>query len=147
MHKPSSSVNVHFHATAQWFPRWPQSDERNRNWIFPLFLSSSTMPQQPHRGKKKFKPGNAIELKSVRHCSAHKLYIHWWLQNFLRSEQKPLCCIVLRLVAWTETPLGWVTERLNWKRSIQRHVCRKSSHRSFITNVGFWYLLIILHEF
>lgn len=97
-------------------------------------------------GGKKFKPENAIELESGTALPINCTSIGG-SRTLLRSEQKPLCCIVLGLVAWTETPLGWVTERLNWKRNIQRHACRKSSHHSFITNVGFWYLIIILHEF
>lgn len=48
-------------------------------------------------------------------------------RTLLVNEQKPLCSFVLGLVAWTEIPLRWVTERLSWKSNIQRHACRKAS--------------------
>ncbi len=65
-------------------------------------------------GGKKFKPENAIELESVRHCSAHKLYIHWWLQNFAEvwTEAIVLHCPRACCLDWDSIRMSYRTPKL-----------------------------------
>lgn len=93
-------------------------------------------------GEEKFKPENAIELKSVWHCSAHKLYIHWCLQKFAGEWTEAIVQLCPRACCldWDSIKVSYRTPKLEKQYT---KACLKESKTSFfITNVGFWFLII-----
>lgn len=97
-------------------------------------------------GEEKFKPENAIELKSVRHCSAHKLYIQWWLQNFACEWTEIIVCLCPQAccLEWDSIKVSYRTPKL--EKQYTKACLQEGEPSFFITNVAFWYLVIILYE-